>query len=229
MIEDLGLSVILLGPPGVGKGTQGAVLSDSFGWERLVTGDLLRAARLEGTDLGQKAQAFMDAGDLVPDDLVVALVQERLSQLPGDRGVVFDGFPRTVAQAEALAEALPGVGRRTDAVLLLEACDEILVKRISGRGSCPQCARVYNIHFDPPITEGMCDECGALLDHRKDDTPETVRHRLAVYQEQTRPLVSHYQDRGTPVLRVDGEGSLDEVRAAVQEALISRFNGLLVR
>ena len=137
MIEDRGLTVILLGPPGVGKGTQGALLGDSFGWERVVTGDLLRAARREGTELGKKAQVSMDEGDLVPDHLMVALVKERLERLPADRGVILDGFPRTVEQAEALAEALPTVGRSVDAVLLLKADDEVLVKASVDEGAAP--------------------------------------------------------------------------------------------
>ncbi len=223
MVEGRGLTVILLGPPGVGKGTQGALLADAFGWERVVTGDLLRAARREGTELGRKAQSFMDAGELVPDDLIIALVRERLERFPADRGVVFDGFPRTVAQAEALAEALPGLGRSVDGVLLLEAPDDVLIKRIGGRRSCPQCGRVYNIHFEPPITEGICDECGARLVHRKDDEPETVRNRLVVYRRQTEPLVEFYERDGGSVLRVDGAGSLDAVTRAVQLALTSHF------
>ena len=223
MIEDRGLTVILLGPPGVGKGTQGALLTDSFGWERVVTGDLLRAARREGTELGKKAQVLMDEGDLVPDRLMVALVKERLERLPFDRGVILDGFPRTVEQAEALAEALSTVGRSVDAVLLLKADDEVLVKRISGRMSCPQCGRVYNVHFDLPITEGICDECGARLDHRKDDTRDTVRHRLEVYRELTQPLVDYYERGVGPVLRVDGEGYVDQVRKGVRGALTSHF------
>ena len=223
MIEDRGLTVILLGPPGVGKGTQGALLGDSFGWERVVTGDLLRAARREGTELGKKAQVSMDEGDLVPDHLMVALVKERLERLPADRGVILDGFPRTVEQAEALAEALPTVGRSVDAVLLLKADDEVLVKRISGRRSCPQCGRVYNVHFDLPITEGICDECGARLDHRKDDARDTVRHRLEVYRELTQPLVDYYERGADPVLRVDGEGSVRQVRRGVRGSLTSHF------
>lgn len=223
MIEDRGLTVILLGPPGVGKGTQGALLADSFGWERVVTGDLLRAARREGTELGKKAQVSMDEGDLVPDHLMVALVKERLERLPADRGVILDGFPRTVEQAEALAEALPTVGRSVDAVLLLKVDDEVLVKRISGRRSCPQCGRVYNVHFDLPITEGICDECGARLDHRKDDARNTVRHRLEVYRELTQPLVDYYERGAGSVLRVDGEGSVGQVRRAVRGALTSHF------
>ncbi len=221
MIEDRGLTVILLGPPGVGKGTQGALLADSFGWEHIATGDLLRAARREGTELGRKAQIFMDEGDLVPDQLIVALVKERLERLPDDRGVILDGFPRTMVQAEALAEVLPPVGRSVDVVLLLEVGDEVLVKRISGRRSCSRCGRVYNVHFDLPITEGICNECGGRLDHRKDDTPDTVRHRIEVYHELTQPLVDYYKGGAVSVLHVDGEGSVDQVRTVVQGALSS--------
>ncbi len=221
MIEDRGSAVILLGPPGVGKGTQGALLAETFRWERIATGDLLRAARREGTDLGRKAQAFMDAGDLVPDPLMVALVRERMQHLPPDQGVVFDGFPRTVAQAEALSQALPDLGREVDAVLVLEAHDDILVQRISGRRSCPRCQQVYNVHFDPPLKRAVCDECEADLDHREDDRPETVRHRLKVYNDLTQPLIAYYEAGPQPVLRVGGDGSLEQVRAAVHTALTS--------
>lgn len=211
--------VILLGPPGVGKGTQGALLEEALGWERVATGDLLRNAVREGTELGRKAQRYMEGGDLVPDDLIVSLVKELLEGLPGDRGVLFDGFPRTLAQAEALDAVLPEVGRQVDGVVLLEAPDDVLVKRVSGRRSCPECGRVYNIHFDPPVTEGICDACGAHLTHRKDDTPETVAHRLEVYRELTEPLVAYYQSGGMPVLRVDGDRALDEVTGEIRRAM----------
>lgn len=219
-MQGRGLCVILLGPPGVGKGTQGVLLADALGWERLVTGDLLRAARRDGTELGRQAQGFMDAGNLVPDELMVALVEERLDQLPAARGVIFDGFPRTAAQAEALR----GAGRSVDVVVLLEAADDVLVRRISGRRSCGACGRVYNVHFDPPASEDACDACGAALIHRGDDTPETVAHRLRVYREQTQPLVDYYESRvAVPVLRVDGEGRPEVVRAAVEAAVASQF------
>lgn len=223
MSSDGGIVLILLGPPGVGKGTQGALLAEWLGWERLATGDVLRAARREGTELGRKAQAYMDAGDLVPDSLIVDLVRDRLEDLPDAQGVIFDGFPRTVAQAEALAGVLPSVSRRVDGVLLLEAPDETVVKRISGRRSCPQCDRVYNVHLDPPITEGVCDECGAILDHRKDDTPETVKHRLEVYRSQTEPLVAFYEEREPPVIRIAGDRSLEAVRDSVRSALVDQL------
>jgi len=220
---DAGLVVVLLGPPGVGKGAQGAALAEWLSAERVVTGDLLRAARREGTELGKKAQAFMDAGDLVPDSLIVEMVRERLTELPVDRGLLFDGFPRTAVQAEAFGKVLAGMGRALDAVLLLEASDETLVRRIGGRRSCPQCGRVYNVHLDPPINEGICDECGAVLDHRKDDRPETVRHRLGVYREQTEPLIDYYEKGPVPVLRVDGEGAIEDVRRDMQRALAERL------
>jgi adenylate kinase len=215
--------VILLGPPGVGKGTQGVLLAEALGWERLVTGDLLRAARREGTELGREAQAYMDAGDLVPDDLIVELVRQSLLGLGRETGVIFDGFPRTVPQAEALEEVVSEVGRRVDAVVVLEAPDDVLVKRIAGRRSCPDCGRVYNVHFDPPKREGICDECGARLDHREDDTPETVGHRLEVYRSQTRPLVAQYESGPAPVLRIDGEGAPDDVREAVWKAVAAEL------
>lgn len=218
-MNETGTVLILLGPPGVGKGTQGAMLADAMNAERLATGDLLRAARRDGTELGRKAQSYMDAGDLVPDELIVALVRERLEALPDEQGVIFDGFPRTVPQAEALEVVLEGVRRDLDAVVLFEAPDDVLVKRISGRRSCPECGRVYNVHFDPPITEGICDACGARLDHRKDDSLETVRHRLDVYRKLTEPLVAHYDSGRAPVLRVDGDRSLEEVQSETRRGL----------
>jgi adenylate kinase len=211
--------VILLGPPGVGKGTQGAFLAQDLGWVRIATGDLLRNARRKGTPLGQQAQRYMDAGELVPDDLIVALVRETLDGLGEGTGVLLDGFPRTVPQAEALEEMLPQVGRKVDGVLLLEAPADTLMKRISGRRSCPESGRVYNIYFDPPKVEGICDESGQPLIHREDDRPETVARRLEVYAELTEPLVEHYDRGSAPVLRIEGAGSLDEVRSAIRAAL----------
>jgi adenylate kinase len=211
--------VILLGPPGVGKGTQGVLLEEALEWERVATGDLLRNAVREGTELGRKAQGYMEAGDLVPDALIVSLVKELLAGLPQPKGVLLDGFPRTLAQGEALDQVLPEVDRQVDGVVLLEAPDEVLVKRVSGRRSCPDCGRVYNVHFDPPATEDICDGCGSRLVHRKDDAPDTVAHRLEVYRELTEPLVAYYQGGGVPLLRVDGDRALDEVTAAIRRAL----------
>lgn len=211
--------VILLGPPGVGKGTQGALLAEELGWVRIATGDLLRNARREGTELGRKAQGYMDAGELVPDDLIVDLVKETLEGLDAGTGVLLDGFPRTLPQAFALERALPDVGRSVDGVILLEAPEDVLMKRISGRRSCPESGRVYNIYFDPPRKEGICDESGKPLVHREDDHPDTVARRLQVYAELTEPLVEHYEESPAPVLRISGEGAIDEVRVAIREAL----------
>ena len=213
-----GKVTILLGPPGVGKGTQGIRLSRDLGWAHVSTGDLLRKARREQTELGKKAEAFMDRGELVPDALIIDLVKDHLAELGPERGVVFDGFPRTVPQSEALDEALPEVGREVDHVVLLEADAEVLFKRISGRRSSPN-GRVYNVYFDPPKQEGVCDETGEPLIHREDDKPDTVRTRLAVYQEQTAPLVEFYDRRKGLVRRVNGEGTMDQVQAAIRDQI----------
>jgi adenylate kinase len=215
--------VVLLGPPGVGKGTQGALLAEDLEWVWIATGDLLRRAKREGTELGRKARAFMDAGDLVPDDLIVAMVKERLAEMDPETGVILDGFPRTVPQAEALDRVLPEVSRRVDAVILLEAPADVLVKRLSGRRSCPECGRVYNVFFDPPETEGRCDACGSELVHRADDGAETVEHRLSVYRELTEPLVEYYDEGPSPVLRIEGDRPPEEVRGGIREALASEL------
>jgi len=216
--------VVLLGPPGVGKGTQGARLAEDLAWERIATGDLLRAAQGEGSDLGRRAQAYMDAGELVPDGLIIEMVRERVAELPRERGILLDGFPRTVEQAHALEKMLPELGRRVDGVLLLEAPDDVLVKRISGRRHCPQSGRVYNVYFDPPRVEGVCDESGAPLVHRDDDRPETVERRLEVYRELTEPLIAHYSEGPVPLMRVSADRGIDEVYREAREALVSELD-----
>lgn len=209
---------IFLGAPGVGKGTQGAKLAQEFSWAHVSTGDLLRAARREGTPLGLEAQKFMDAGELVPDGVILDMVREHLESLGADASVVFDGFPRTVAQAEGLGQTLEGIGRKVDRVVLFEADDELLVKRISGRRVSPG-GRVYNIFFDPPGVDGVCDDSGEPLVHRADDQPETVRRRLDVYRELTEPLIDYYEGHGPFPLRVDGAQSADEVQEDLRTAL----------
>ncbi len=219
-MEDVGTAgavVVLLGPPGVGKGTQGVRLAESRKWAHVSTGDLLRAARKAGSELGRRAQTHMDRGELVPDDVIVGLVRERLKALPRGQGVVFDGFPRTAVQAEALDGALAAEGRRVSRTVLLDAPEELLVRRIAGRRSSPG-GRVYNVYFDPPKREGFCDETGEPLVHRGDDQPDTVRSRLAVYRKETAPLADFYRLRGV-LVRVDGEGEIDAIQDAVRTAV----------
>lgn len=216
-METAGMIVVLLGSPGVGKGTQGVRLSRTLGWDHVSTGDLLRAALRQGTELGLEARKYMNAGELVPDGVIVDLVHEHLDGLDPGRGVIFDGFPRTVAQAEALDEVLAAAGRAVNLVALLEADDAILFKRISGRRSSPS-GRVYNVYFDPPRRDGFCDDTGEPLIHRADDFPDTVRTRLAVYRKSTAPLVGYY-DTGGLLVRVDGGGGIDKVQAALRAAV----------
>ena len=211
--------VILLGPPGVGKGTQAVRLADDLGWRHLSTGDLLRAHRREGTALGREAKGYMDAGELVPDDVILGMVRSELESMAPDQGVVFDGFPRTVPQAAGLDGLLGEMGRQVDRVVVLHADDEVLVKRLSGRRSCPECGAVYNVHFNPPETEGRCDRCDGELVHRRDDTAETVRTRLEVYREQTAPLIRFYETHDAPVVSVDGERDVDEVAEELEEVV----------
>lgn len=209
--------VILLGPPGVGKGTQGVLLCEGLGYTHLSTGDLLRQARREGTPLGQEAQRFMDRGELVPDAVIVGMVREALATVEG--GVVLDGFPRTVAQAEALDAVLAEVGAAVDQVVVLEADDEVLVQRLSGRRSCPECGAVYNVYFNPPATEGRCDRCGAELEHRADDHPETVANRLEVYRRQTAPLVAYYGEHDAALATLAAARSVEAVQADLRDLL----------
>jgi adenylate kinase len=211
--------VILLGPPGVGKGTQAVRLADSIGWQHVSTGDLLRAARRAGTELGKKAQSYMDAGELVPDSLILDLVRDHLKGIAPEAGILLDGFPRTTAQAELLEGVLEDAGRRVDRVVLFEASDEELVRRLSGRRSCPDCGAVFNVHFTPPKAEGKCDRCGAALVQRADDTAETVQNRLKVYAAQTAPLIEWYGRTEGVVVPVNAEAAVDAVQAGFRKAV----------
>lgn len=213
-----GQVVVLLGPPGVGKGTQGVRLARNRGWAHVSTGDLLRSARKAGTALGERAQGYMDRGELVPDDVIMGLVERHLNTLPREQGIVFDGFPRTVAQAKSLDLVLSGAGRAVDRVVLLEADDDLLVKRISGRRSSGS-GRVYNVYFDPPRREGFCDDTGEPLVHRSDDQPDTVRARLGVYQRDTEPLTRFYAARSI-LARIDGGKGIDQVEASVRAVVL---------
>ena len=204
--------LVLFGPPGAGKGTQGALLAQRLGMLRLSTGDVLRDAVKRGTEMGQAAQRYMNAGELVPDDVILGIVRDFLSGEAADTGVICDGFPRTLPQARALDTLLAELGRPLHAVLVLDVDDETLVKRLSGRRSCPTCSAVYNVYHDPPSVDGKCDRCGAALTMRKDDDAATVRRRLEVYHEQTAPLLSYYADAGVSVIHVAGDRAIEDVQ-----------------
>jgi adenylate kinase len=211
--------LLMLGPPGVGKGTQAQRLVEKLGVPQISTGMMLRDAVAAKTAVGLAAQAVMARGDLVSDEIVIAVAEQRLAAPDARRGFILDGFPRTVPQAEALDGALAELGRRVDRVVVLQADDEVLVKRLAGRRSCPNCGAVYNVHFNPPAAEGVCDRCGHALVHRSDDTPETVRNRLEVYRAQTEPLIRFYEGRGAPVAYVVGDRPVDEVQSALRAAV----------
>jgi len=217
--------IILLGPPGVGKGTQAKMLVDATNMRHVSTGDLLRAARKEGTELGRQAQGFMDSGALVPDSLIMDMVAEELDSLPADRSIVFDGFPRTEAQAEDLSPVLSARGRRVDGVVVLDADDEVIVSRLSGRRSCEKCGTVFNVHYTPPSVADVCDRCGGELVQRADDRPETVRTRLDVYRDQTQPLIRFYEATDAPVWHVSGDGAVEDVQQGVLAAVSAGSTG----
>lgn len=203
------MRMIILGAPGAGKGTQAQFITEKFNIPQISTGDMLRAAVKAGTPLGIEAKKVMDAGQLVSDDIIIGLVKERIQESDCANGFLFDGFPRTIPQAEALVDA----GIEIDAVVELDVADEEIIKRISGRRVHPESGRVYHVVYNPPKTEGKDDETGEPLIQRDDDKEDTVRNRLSVYQSQTRPLVDFYQQLDGPkYVRVEGVGSLEEIR-----------------
>src|SRR4051794_15860776 len=205
------LNLILLGPPGAGKGTQSERLHSDFGLPLISTGDILRAQVAEGTELGQRAKAYMDAGDLVPDEVIIRMIIERLGEGDARDGFLLDGFPRNEAQAKALDQALEGLGRKLSAALMIEVPDEEVVRRLAGRRMClKNPSHIYHVDFDPPKHEGVCDQDGSRLIQRDDDREETIRHRLEVYHSQTEPLIGFY-DRAALLRRFDGLRSPDEV------------------
>lgn len=211
------MNLVMLGPPGAGKGTQAKRIAEAFGLLHLSSGDILRAERKAGTELGQQAQEYMDAGKLVPDDLIVSMMVEHISKPEASKGVLLDGFPRTAPQAEALDKSLAEVGKQIDLVIDLVVPDDEVAGRLTGRRSCPVCGAVYHVTFNPPKQADQCDRtCGPLVT-RPDDTDEVVRQRLSTYHEQTAPLAAYYRDKGV-LVEVDGSKSVDEVTAAVRTA-----------
>lgn len=213
------MNIILLGPPGAGKGTQAAKLVADRGMVQLSTGDMLRAAVKAGTPTGLKAKAIMDAGELVPDDVVSGIIGERLDQMTAGEGAIFDGYPRTAAQAEALDQLLADRGRKLDHVIELTVDEDALVERITGRYTCAKCGEGYHDKFKQPKVAGVCDVCGSTeFKRRPDDNEETVRTRMAEYRGKTAPIIPIYEARGI-LTRVDGMADIDQVSAAVAAAL----------
>lgn len=209
------LNLILLGPPGAGKGTQAERLTEDFDLPHVSTGDMLRAAVKEGTELGRQAEPLMKAGQLVPDDLVIGIIREWLGSGAAADGFLMDGFPRTIGQAEALNEVLEGLGRKLTGVLSIDVPDDEIVKRLSARRVCAENGHVYNLLTDPPAKEGVCDQDGSPLEQRADDTEETIRNRLRVYHESTSPLVRFYEDAGL-LAKIDGTRAPKEVHDHVR-------------
>ncbi len=206
-----------MGPPGAGKGTQARRLAAKAGLCQISTGDLLRSAAAEGSDLGKRADEFMKAGELVPDAVVLDLVDEQLGRSACEAGAVFDGFPRTVDQARGLDRILDLRGETLNEVMEIEVPEEEIVDRLSGRRVCKKCGKMYHIRFDPPREDGRCDTCGEALYQRPDDQPETVQRRLAVYREETRPVLDFYRrEDGPGVTPIDGNRPIEDVAAEIQ-------------
>lgn len=204
------MNIILLGPPGAGKGTQAKMLIDRYEIPQISTGDILRAAVKEGTALGKEAKSYMDKGALVPDSVVIGIVEERIQQPDCEKGYMLDGFPRTVPQAEALDETLNKLSAQIDHVVSIEVANEELVKRLTGRRTCRECGAGYHVMFDPPKEEGVCDKCGGELYQRDDDNEETVSSRLNVYESQTLPLIDYYKAQ-EKIRPIDGVGEIKEI------------------
>ena len=212
------MNIILLGPPGAGKGTQAKMLIDKYRMPQISTGDILRAAVKEGTPLGKEAKSFMDKGQLVPDSVVIGIVEERIHQPDCQRGYMLDGFPRTVPQAEALDEMLKKRKSKIDHVVSIEVATDELVKRLTGRRTCRECGEGFHIHSKPPKKAGKCDKCGAELYQRDDDNEKTVTARLQVYENQTFPLIEYYKKQGK-VKPVDGLGEMKTIFERITKVL----------
>jgi adenylate kinase len=211
----MGCRIVLLGLPGAGKGTQAERLGEVLGVPHIASGDLFREHMDSGSELGRRARTYIERGDLVPDEVTIGMVAERLARPDCADGFVLDGFPRTVAQAEALEQVLRQMGAALDVVPLIQVSEEVALARLAGRWTCRDCGAVYHTLFDPPQEPGVCGDCGGELYQRPDETPEAHRHRLEVYQEQTAPMVDYYRQAGR-LAGVQGEQSIDDVQAALQ-------------
>jgi adenylate kinase len=210
--------IVLVGPPGAGKGTQAQFIASHLAIPRISTGDIFRYNVTSSTQLGRQAREFMERGDLVPDEITVAMVRSRLGEVDAREGFLLDGFPRNVPQAETLKKMLAEWDTRLNVVLELVVDEDEVVRRLSGRRTCRQCERVWHILYDPPVQTGICDDCGGELFQRDDDSEQTIRHRLEVYAEQTAPLVSFYADEGT-LIGIDATGPVEEITSRALAAL----------
>jgi len=209
-----------MGPPGAGKGTQAERLAEAFGMTHLSSGDIFRAEKASGSELGRQMAAFMDAGELVPDEVVVEVMVKAVMACPDQRGLLLDGFPRTVRQAESLTAELDRVRKPLDAVVVITAADDLIVERITGRRSCPKCGKVYHVRNMPPKAENVCDICGEELIHRSDDVESVVRERLATYYRQTEPVIAYYRGRADlAVMEFDGSGAPEAVGGEIVQSL----------
>lgn len=212
------MNIILIGPPGVGKGTQAKFLVEAYNIPQISTGDMLRANVRDATPLGTEAKQYMNAGQLVPDAVILGMMKSRFNEPDCNAGYILDGFPRTIPQAEGLDNLLNDMGQQIDSVLVLNVNHEEIIKRLSSRRSCKECDTVYNLIFDPPASENKCDKCDGILYQRDDDKPETIRQRLDVYSNQTSPLITFYSEKGL-VQTIDGTGKIDEVKERIFSVL----------
>lgn len=212
------MKIVMLGAPGAGKGTQAEKLASKYGLPHVSTGDIFRKNIKEGTELGKEAKSYMDAGALVPDELTVRLLLDRVSNDDCDLGYILDGFPRTIPQAEALDRELAKLEGKIDFAINVEVPDDNIIERMSGRRACLKCGATYHLQYIPPKKEGICDECGSELVIRDDDKPETVKNRLATYHEQTQPLVDYYKKQGV-YHEVDGTKDVDSVFDSIRDIL----------
>jgi len=213
------MRIVLMGPPGAGKGTQAKRLADKFNMAHLSSGDIFRAEKASGSELGKKMAEFMNAGALVPDDIVVSVMAKAITQSQAGGGLLLDGFPRTVPQAQALDEQLAKAGKPLDAIAVITANDEEIVGRITGRWTCPTCGKIYHVNAMPPKKAGVCDVDGAALTQRSDDKEEVVRQRLSAYYKQTEPVIAYYRNRKAKMVEVDGMAAPDQVTAKMVVAL----------
>jgi adenylate kinase len=212
--------IVLMGPPGAGKGTQAKRLADQFAMRHLSSGDILRAEKSSGSELGKQLASYMDAGKLVPDDTVVGVMAKALTSDASGKGLLLDGFPRTVPQAKALDAQLSKAGKPLSAIVVITCNDDLIVNRITGRRSCPKCGRVFHVKFLTPKTDGVCDDCGVALTQRADDTEAVVRKRLDAYNSQTQPVISYYRGcDGLEIIEVDGSLPADDVTNKLAKAL----------